>query len=236
MFFFFPLLSICPRLKSATPQLEEDCSYHHCHFTWSLSLELDFVQKRGFKKKKKKDHNSDYPATASIIMLFRKIKTNNKKRKNQKWLLLLQYFLISTFPLDIMWILQCWLLASSTSWQETDRGRCCWRNGHVARRRSEVKWRKWMEKKRVLEGNLWEKRWKTDVFTFFIFIYHRRLSPKCYGLWRILAWCWAFGISNWDRFGLVCLKVAEGLLWEWQDGRKKVKGKGRKPSLRWAVA
>lgn len=55
-----------------------------------------------------------------------------------------------------MWILQRLLLLSSTGdkkWTEAGdvEGMDTWQV-------DEVKWRKWMEKECVLEGNLWEKK------------------------------------------------------------------------------
>lgn len=104
----FVCSSLCFRLKIATvqhPQLEEDLSYHHCPFTWNSSMELDFVQRRGFKKNND-DHSSDYPAAAASIQSCFSEKIFEKKRIKSDYSC---YFLISTFPLDIMWTLQCWL-------------------------------------------------------------------------------------------------------------------------------
>lgn len=76
-------------------------SSHHCHSPPSSSSGLDFVQKRGFKKKKNIYHNSDYEAAASILIIFQRKRFQKKTQMTTRN--------ISTFPPDIMWVSH-WLL------------------------------------------------------------------------------------------------------------------------------
>lgn len=83
------------------------------------------------KKKEKKDHISDYPAAASVLMLF-----GENFQKDKKWLLLLLSHIY--IPTGHRVISKCWLLLSSAVDKKQTKGRRR-RYGNVAGRRRETK-------------------------------------------------------------------------------------------------
>lgn len=62
------------------------------------------------KRIKKKRSQQQLPSSGHRSHAFQEKKKETKKRIKSDYS---YYFLISTFPLDIMWILQCWLLSRS---------------------------------------------------------------------------------------------------------------------------
>lgn len=100
------------------------------------------------------------------------------------------YIHIFTFPLDIMWILQCWLSLSATGDKKTDGA-----GGRMnVGRADEARWRTWMEKESALEGNLQETKWE-----FFISVSTSGRSSclKFCGFWRTFSLLPSFGFSIW---------------------------------------
>lgn len=165
-------------------------------------------------KKKKKHHNSDYPAAASILfMLFKKNLWKKKRiKRDYSYYFLILYRHSHWTSCEFYSVDSCWALPT----EETDRGRCWWRDGRVKRGGG----RGW-KRNVCLEGNPREKRWM--VLSFSVFTSGKGSCLKCCG--AVLFYFYENFIfsffSGWvfffvcfidvKKFGMVCLKVTECL-------------------------
>lgn len=111
-------------------------------------------------------------------MLF---KENLKKKRKRDYS---YYFVISTFPLDIMWILQFWLLLSATSdkkQSEADAGETM-----------DMWWGKWSKQRKEKWDVCWRETWWRNKI-FFYFSLHQIL-------WVVESIrLWYFDVMGWNR-------------------------------------